>query len=568
MSGSVAISEAPTTGLGKLITENRFFVPTHQRDYRWDSEKVEKLFDDFVDAMERKDQFYFIGLMVFMREGERLRVLDGQQRLATTIIILAAIRAWFLTNDSSGDTAKSILTDFIGRADYGEAERSPKMSLNYNNDSRFQQYITNGPALSAMTRELPTLNKHAPNYPLLRAISYCNDRVEKVAKGYGEVSTAQAYLVALLKFIRDNVIVVRLTVPNEVNAFRVFETLNDRGMDLSAVDLVKNYLFGLANDVSPEMLADLERRWLQITQELQSVKEEEFLRTYWTSRNGRVQLEDVFDNVQKKCKTGSEAATLSIDLLKSAEQYAALDSADDPVWAPHTPKTREMIATMRALGFKQVRPVILSALERFDPREFERLLRLLEVIEVRWQLIGEQRTGAIEIQCARLALSIWEGKTKGAAEARSLLDTVYLKDPEFQAQFTAKEGLSNPKAAYILRKIEDHERAKRRSDLVASRALTIEHVLPRNPDQHWNAEIKACPELGECTERLGNMCLLAEARNREAGRVPFTNKKQIFSTSELLTTQEIAKYETWDAAAIGQHQAWLASRAVEVWRFP
>lgn len=194
MSGSVGISEAPTTGLGKLITENMFFVPTHQRDYRWDEEKVEKLFDDFVNAMDRKDQFYFVGMMVFMRDGTRLRVLDGQQRLATTIIILSAIRAWFLNNDATPDTSQQILADFMGRAEYGETTRRAKMSLNYNNDERFQRYVTNGPALSGLTAELPTLSKHAPNYPLLRAIAYCHNRVSKVIQTNGDVEAARNYL--------------------------------------------------------------------------------------------------------------------------------------------------------------------------------------------------------------------------------------------------------------------------------------------------------------------------------------------------------------------------------------
>ena len=569
MSGNISISEAPTSGLGKLIIENSFYVPTHQRDYRWDRDKVEKLFDDLIEAKDRGDRFYFIGLMVFMQGEKGLRVLDGQQRLATTIIILSAMRAWFGANEAGGITSNKIQYDFIGRAEYGEKEQQPKLRLNYNNNERFQRYVINSNPIPTIRGELASLSKHAPNYRLLDAISYCHQRVQTLAEHHAD--KAATYFADLLKYLRDSVVVVRLTVPNEANAFRVFETLNDRGLDLSAVDLLKNHLFGLADAESQAMLADLESRWVQIVQELQYVKEEEFLRVYWTSRNGRTQLEDIFEDVQKKFKTGVDAQNLSIDLLEASEQYAAIEIADDPVWSIHTPSTRELIASLKLLGSKQVRPVILSALKKFDVTEFERLMRLLEIVIVRWQIIGEQRTGLLEIQCARLAHLIWKGTTKTATEARAALDTVYLPDSTFQLRFSEKDGLSNQKAAYILKRIENHERSiKHGADaraLSPTKELTVEHVMPKSLDGEWATAAASDPQLHNYTTRLGNLCLLTGSRNREAARTRFSDKKLIFVQCGLLTTAQIATYPDWNRTSIEQHQAWLASKASAVWRF-
>ncbi|MGY8683731.1 DUF262 domain-containing HNH endonuclease family protein [Bradyrhizobium sp. UFLA05-153] len=569
MTGNVSISEAPTTGLGKLINENRFFVPTHQRDYRWEQEKVQKLFDDLTESMDRKDRFYFIGLMVFMgSEDGRLRVLDGQQRLATTIIILSALRAWFGASESEGSTSSQIQYDFIGRTEYGEKQPLPKMHLNYNNDDLFQKYVVNSSPLPEIKAALNSFNKNASNYRLLDAIAYCHARITQIAEKHADSKKTTAYFADLLKYIRDSVVVVRLTVPNAANAFRVFETLNDRGLDLSAVDLVKNHLFGLAHDQSTDLLAQLEKRWAQITQELQNVKEEEFLRVYWTSRNGRTQLEDVFEGVQEKYKTGSAAAELSVDLLEAAEHYAALEASTDPIWTPYPPDTRETIASLRLLGAKQVKPVVLSALKKFDQHEFGRLLKLLETIIVRWQLIGEERTGAIEIQCARLAHLIWTQKVKRASDARSALETIYINDDSFRASFAEKDGLSNQKAVYLLKRIEEHERrARHGKELSPTSSLTLEHILPRNPDA-WQEALAADFTLRDYVSRLGNLCLLTETKNRDVGRSPFEEKKKIFEKSELLTTNGIAKYQAWDRKAIEDRQLWLASKAVAIWRFP
>jgi Protein of unknown function DUF262/Protein of unknown function (DUF1524) len=570
MAGNVTISEAPTTGLGRLITENRFFVPTHQRDYKWDRDRVERFIEDLTQAMERGDKFYFIGLMVFMGAPDgRLRVLDGQQRLATSIIIFSAMRTWFAV---AGDDSMRIQYDFIGRADYGESKAEPKISMNRNNDDKFQRYITNQSTTEEIRAELAKTGKNDSNYSLLDAVVFCRQFVTDRAAAMEDAAKAKKYFADLIKFMRDSVIVVRLTVPNESNAFRVFETLNDRGMDLSAVDLLKNYLFGCVYDEAKSQgLTQMEHRWAQLTGTLQDLRQENFLKVYWTSRHGLVQLDDIFEKVKDECKTPDDAQNLSIDLLESSEHYAALDESDDPVWGPFGPECRRLIGNLRILGSKLVRPVILSGLKKLDAADFVRLLLVLEVIIVRWQVIGAGRTGTIERQCARLAELIWEGKVKNRTGMIEALSDLYIDDKTFLERFAEQDNLTNQKAAYLLRRIEDHERSIAKGgagpELSPSLSLTIEHILPKNPSQEWADVIRTDPDIvKDCNNRLGNMCLLTEGRNREAARQAYSKKLPIYEKSELLTTQRVAKSPFWDRKSIEHHQAWLGSKAVAIWR--
>jgi hypothetical protein len=570
MAGNVTISEAPTTGLGRLITDNRFFVPTHQRDYKWDRDRVERFIEDITQAMERGDKFYFIGLMVFMGpEGGRLRVLDGQQRLATCIIIFSALRTWFAV---AGQDPGRIQYDFIGRADYGETKSEPKISMNRNNDDKFQSYVTTQGTTEAIEAELAKTGRNDSNYNLLDAILFCRRFIRDYATKQGDAAKAQKYFADLIKFMRDAVIVVRLTVPNESNAFRVFETLNDRGMDLSAVDLLKNYLFGCVySEEHPQGLAQMEHRWAQLTGTLQDLRQEDFLKVYWTSRHGLVQLDDIFERVKDTCRTADQAQDLSMDLLEAAEHYAALDESDDPVWAPFGVECRKLIGNLKILGSKLVRPVILSGLKKLDAKDFERLLWILEVTIVRWQVIGSGRTGTIERQCARLAELIWNGKVKNRTEMIAALADLYLDDKTFSERFAEQDNLTNQKAAYLLKRIEDRERTDTLGasggELSASLSLTIEHILPKNPSQEWADVLRTDPQVVEdCVGKIGNMCLLAESRNREAARQGYAKKRPIYENSELLTTQRVAKSAFWDRKAIDHHQAWLASKAVAIWR--
>ena len=524
--------------------------------------------------MEREDRFYFVGLMVFMRSDEKLRVLDGQQRLATTIILLAAIRSWFASNLPGDDVFHDLQRDFIGRKELGGDTPIPRLTLNFNNDDRFQRYVVSASPLADIRREHAATNRNAPNHPMLSAILFMHDKVASIATTHGDAETTKKYLIDLAKYIRDNVIVVRLTVPDEANAFRVFETLNDRSLDLSAVDLLKNHLFGLAHDHSAGMLTEIERRWSQITQTLTDFKEEDFLKVFWTSRYGRTQLDDLFDDFKRRYNTGTGARELSLDLLEAAEQYAALEVSDDVIWSTHLPKTRKYVGSLKILDSKQVKPIMLSALKKFTPTEMERLLRLLEVVIVRYQLIGEGRTGALEISCAKLAQEIWMGSVTSATEAVASLNSVLPTDEAFRAAFHRKGDIAVRKALYLLRRIEEQERRDNRPATAGELAptpvnLSIEHILPRNPGPAWDDVIASdLNVVDDCAHRIGNFCLLTEGSNRGLGRASFDDKKAVYNNSELLTTKYIGGHpSSWNRIAIQQRQEWLTARALSVWRF-
>jgi uncharacterized protein with ParB-like and HNH nuclease domain len=79
---TIPLADTPTVGLGRFIKESRFVVPTHQRDFSWTNVYVTAFMKDVEEALKKKSDIYFCGLMVFTRASSQLlRVLDGQQRL-------------------------------------------------------------------------------------------------------------------------------------------------------------------------------------------------------------------------------------------------------------------------------------------------------------------------------------------------------------------------------------------------------------------------------------------------------------------------------------------------------
>ena len=305
---------------------------------------------------------------------------------------------------------------------------------------------------------------------------------------------------------------------------------------------------------------------------LSNVKATSFLKTFWTSRHGRIRTNLLFDTFRAEYAATNKAINLSAELLSAAEKYAALESADDPVWSSLSKESRTTVASLKLLGSQQTHPIILSALEKFSVAEMQKLLKLLETTIVRFLLVGGGNPGRFEPACARIAELIFKGTIKTAAACHAELKAaeVYPSDAEFEAAFSVKSERNNQKAQYFLKALEIQEQKLKNKDMANEflpAAPTVEHILPKKPGADWHSAIKADPDLVEdCVLRLGNMCLLTEV-NSKLGNKGFSAKKAVFAKSKILTTKTVAKNSDWSRSTIHKRQAHLAELAVLIWRF-
>lgn len=563
-------SESPSVGFLRLLKDGRrYFVPPHQRDYSWSADEIDRLFADVEQALTESGEEYFLGLMVFKPEGkDRLVILDGQQRLATAVLILAAIREWLRSRGLQTD-ADQIQSEYIAKRELGGAALEPRLVLNRTNNPSFEKYVVGELPDEEVTADLKSLRAHDPNRKLLEATLHCRTRIRELASKVAKEKAADG-LFSFARFLEANVKVVRLVVPNEANAYTVFETLNDRGLDLTALDLVKNYMFGRAEGKTA--FPGLQDQWLQMMTNLTSVRADDFLKAWWTSRHGRVQTAQVFPHFKDSVRSAAEVARTADDMLRASEQYAALEVADDPLWADFSEPARGHIRALKVLGGAQTHPVLLAALAKWQVREVERLLRLLEVIIVRYQLIGGGRTGLLEIGCAGLAAAVYSGKVKSAREAAAFIPDLLPSDKEFRANFELAEEKGAAKARFLLTRLESQARAVAGkgdlgSELEPRATLTVEHILPKSPGDNWKSALSKYPTFAEeYTHRLGNLCLLTQV-NRRLGNAAFTDKQETYAKSELLLTSEVAKGTKWTPKEVEERQGRLAKLAVGAWRF-
>jgi uncharacterized protein with ParB-like and HNH nuclease domain len=221
-------------GLGGVLKQYRLVVPPNQREYSWTDREVVQLLHDFSKAIADGDSSYFLGTIVTIpRSPEILEVIDGQQRLATTAILLSEFRNYLLAKEPL--IAESITNEFLTVIDRERRARVPKLQLNLDDNEYFRAAITSGTDGVERTK--------ASHELLSAAFTEARAQIRKIVgvydpKDHGDI------LNKWLQFIEHGAQVVLLTVPTDINAYKMFETLNDRGLKPAQSDLVKNYLFG------------------------------------------------------------------------------------------------------------------------------------------------------------------------------------------------------------------------------------------------------------------------------------------------------------------------------------
>ncbi len=286
---------------------------------------------DIEEAKKNTSNIYFCGLMVFTGASQPLlKVLDGQQRLATTLMIFSAIRNWLAKHQDFRDDATLISATLLTRADFG-IKPVTKMSLTPANNELFQQYVIDGSHISEIEKIYKKTDKQDRNKNLLLATLTINQHIEKKAAEYSTPPAAKDYFVDLVNYISSAVKVVRFVLSADDEAYTIFETLNDRGLVLGPLDLVKNYLFSRAERYRAGGLAEFEDRWSQMMTLLGSEAADSFLKAFWTSRHGALQGPKLFSKFKEEYKTPEKAHEISLDLRRGAENFAAIFSPADAV---------------------------------------------------------------------------------------------------------------------------------------------------------------------------------------------------------------------------------------------
>lgn len=376
-------------------------------------------------------------------------------------------------------------------------------------------------------------------------------------------STGEA-LAQYLDGMVDRLFFTVIRVDDELNAFKVFETLNARGVQLSSADLLKNYLFSIVDAAGSDRreMAEMESLWSRVISKLGSQKFPEFLRLYWNSRNKTVRKRDLFKAIRRNVIGKAAAFQLIRDLERSADVYIALREPTDETWKEHA-EIRRRLEDLQVFQVRQPISLLLAAYDTLPIDQFVRVVRAMVVISFRYNVIGGLNPNDQETFYNTAALKLREGEPFH----ESLLSSVYPSDESFKTEFATAEfrrtARGHKLVKYILGKIERQEYQAEFD--YASDLYTVEHVLPESPGTGWEHMDDAV--LNRFVYRLGNLTIIEKNLNKEASNRSYEHKKPVLGRSQVNLTADIPEhYAEWNERTIDRRQRKLASLATGIWR--
>jgi len=544
-----------------------YTVPRFQRDYSWTITEWDDLWRDIEGLFDEEgEQEHYMGYLVLQsRDNKNFDVIDGQQRLTTLSIIVLAVLGNLrklidegVEPDKNQQRLEQLRNAFIGYLDPVTLIPKSKLNLNRNNDSLYQHYLV-------PLEPAPKRNLKATEHLTRKAYEWFAEETGKrlLTSKKGED------LAQFIDSLSDKLFFTVITVNDELNAYKVFETLNARGVKLSSTDLLKNYLFSVVHGQGSDdrEIGELDDRWERLVGLIGSGSLPDFLRAYWNSKNRFVRHSELFKKIREHISNKGQVFNLIRDMERNAHVFAALPNSEDALWDT---EQRKFIKNLRMFNVRQLYPLLLAGYQKLKTKDFTILLKACSVISFRYNVIGNLATNEQERIYNKVAVDLSNDRFNNIRSLLEALQLIYVSDDKFRNDFADKElrttqARNKRIARYILFELEKHVSGNDYD--FESEAYDIEHVLPENPGSDW--EYINDKDHEQFLYRIGNMTILGKPANREIGNASFTIKKEKYLQSEFAITQRIAAENSqWNPERVAEHQKWLAKKATAIWRIP
>jgi len=572
-SSPAAVGQLLSTG---TASRSRIVIPTFQRGYMWKKKHVDAFWGDVDKQREQNKQAgadpHFFGPIVTLaspQEG-RIYLLDGQQRLATATILFSVLRdiareiGKATGTQAGGDFAANLQSQYIHNEDDGYSLEMGETDVSY-----FRDTVQSDPPLNAKAKQLTHRNIKAAR-DLLR---------EKVVTAIGGRIDPQMDSIQAIKLLKDvkqtvvsDFIMARIPVNSKEAAFKIFTTLNDRGLRLSPPDLLLSYLMEKAPEADRK---EIRIAWTQMVQKMGTHDIHDFLRAMWVSKYGDLKKDDLFTALRKHIEKNQIG---SLDFAKlcgnECDDYIELVSADEKeIPSDAFPFVR---ALMRELGFKPAVPLLLSGYTVLQPADFVNVTRYLLVFITRYSIFAGKDSAGMEDLLFDLARTVRNtvkdenDKAQSKQAADTVKNTLSVNSPDDKTvkDAVAKEttALDPSDAKYVLKRLANYMQDPQKQVVVGD--TNVEHIYPQNPaDNEWGGKANQ-EKLEPLVWHIGNLTIFGKRANRKVENFEYLIKQPKYAASQVKMTNEIAAtYNNWDETTILKRAARLADLVVQVWNF-
>lgn len=545
--------------LRKIFSSDfEFAIPDYQRPYSWGTEQALQLLDDLEASLDRDtDDPYFLGSIVLVKESTspKSEVIDGQQRLTTLSLLLAVLRD--LTTDHQ---LRSELGEFVlepGKIMAGTKAR-PRLTLRNRDAKFFKDYVQTEGQIAALRlvddKDLATDAQGA-----------IRDNAEALTARMETWPESKRRELAAMIGIRTFLVVV--STPDLISAHRIFSVMNARGLDLTAADIIKSKVIG---DIPADDQAAYADKWEQEEQDLGRDGFAELFQhvrmIFAKERARREVLLEFEQQVLTEYLPGKGGGFIDDVLIPYSDAYEHIVTQNYPPtggWG----KVNNWLARLMQLENSDWRPPALWALKHYpnDPAFLDAFLRKLERLAASLlvrRVYATPRTTAYGNLLKQLEAG--DGLSSAAFELDQPAKT------ETLTRLRSEIYLVTAVRKYVLLRL-DELLANQPGVSYEHKMITVEHVLPQTPksDSDWIATFSE-GQRTYWTHRLANLVLLNRAKNSEAQRYDFGEKKQKYFTGPngvaifALTTQVLG-YQDWTPSVLDGRQEELLKVLSDEW---
>ena len=549
----------------------QFVIPIYQRNYSWLPDECRQLWSDLLRA-GRDDAVaaHFIGSIVYVERAlstvtsqEAMLVIDGQQRLTTSSLLIAALANHIekadLGEPLEGFSARKLRNYYLLNPDE-EGERHFKLLLAETDRDTLLSI------LQATPQPAETSTRIVDNFHIFRDL----------------IKEHEAELVAVCKGIAKLTIVDVSLDRSQDNPQLIFESMNSTGRELSQADLIRNFiLMGLEPKLQTQLYKNYWRPMEKgFGQAAYAVHFDAFMRHYLTTKTGEIpNVREVYTafKTYARGRTG-DTRDLVADIYAFATYYCAMALGEEI-----DADLKQAFHDLRELKVDVAYPFLLDAYhdyrqQRLTADELLSIVRLVESYVFR-RAICAIPTNSMNKTFAGLSRTLKKDRYLESVQAALMLLPSYRRfpaDDEFERELKMRDLYNFRSRSFWLRRLENHGRKER----VSTEEFTIEHILPQNEtlSAAWQAELGAGWQDVQKTylHTLGNLTLTGY--NSEYSDHPFTFKRDAvvdkagnpigLAHSPLKLNRGMAQVPLWNEAAIKARAGRLATEAAKVWKAP
>ena len=571
--------------LHEIVSQyKQLLVDDYQRSYSWDREQILDFFEDLKDSANTGTYHFFGTLILQEDKNESAYVVDGQQRLTTVFLLVAALR----------DELARLKTDVLTPSNpdvlpINVTQKAWELLINGNlktdyrfRSSRFLKDTLDKCVFAEINKQEKIKEKDTPfTLALRKAILLVRELVTKHLDKFDDEASKLSEIDELLETVRSRFLVLTVQTADINESLEIFITLNDRGMSLGPSDLVRGQIMtnlsaGESPDAQKRQNKEIFEQWEEI---LKNVSEPEiFFRHYLISTGDQPVQKKKVQSVAKDRANGDTPAEIKknsrafwLDVLDASSTYGNI------IRSQGSEKLGHYLSLLEGLS-KGHRIFLLTLMRKFDNSNLEEAVRLTWILAMRWAAEGKNAQ-ELETLYQKMSTEVRNGADLPSIEARLRSESNFAVD--FPA-FMREKGDSSFIGRALLISINRYlSKLRGISPAKLGKGIQLEHIAPQSSTDQWKKDLFVSYQPSddnylEEISSLGNLTLIDKSLNIKAKQKPFRtaqkgtkndplNKVEHYSNSGLYVCNDLQKIKKWTTTEIALREKWLLDCYNSLW---